>query len=74
MSLHRAFADSPRPVVLLLGWLGSREQHFNKYVRLYQVTTACPCFLAVGSGAQVERKRSQRDEGAGLAPRSRASL
>ncbi len=37
MSLRRAFADSPRPAVLLLGWLGSRDQHFNKYARLYQV-------------------------------------
>ncbi|KAL4419348.1 hypothetical protein ABPG77_001575 [Micractinium sp. CCAP 211/92] len=36
MSLRRAFADSPRPAVLLLGWLGSRDQHFNKYARLYQ--------------------------------------
>jgi hypothetical protein len=35
---HRSFRAGPRPVVLLLGWLGSKEQHLSKYVQLYQVS------------------------------------
>lgn len=26
-----------RPLVLLLGWLGSKHQHLNKYTRMWQV-------------------------------------
>ena len=34
---RRAFREAPRPVVLLLGWLGSKAQNLSKYQKMYQV-------------------------------------
>ncbi|PSC72029.1 transmembrane 53 [Micractinium conductrix] len=33
---RRAFREAPRPVVLLLGWLGSKAQNLSKYQKMYQ--------------------------------------
>lgn len=39
--LHRGFRGGgpSRPVVLLLGWLGSGDRHLQKYSALYQAST-----------------------------------
>lgn len=34
--MSRFLSEAPRPMVLLLGWLGSKEQYLSKYTRLYQ--------------------------------------
>jgi hypothetical protein len=35
--MHRFYQQEARPVVLLLGWLGSKTQHVQKYRLMWEV-------------------------------------